>query len=332
MSDDNSTAEALFTLPQLEAARQLVHRYMPPTPQFAWPLLSKRLGGEIWVKHENHTPTGAFKVRGGINYLHSLAAREQLPAGLITATRGNHGQSIPYAARHHNLPVTVLVPEGNSSEKNRAMEAWGAELVVHGKDFDEARVEAERLTVERNLEFVPSFHPALVTGVATYALELFLAVPELETIYVPIGMGSGICGLIETRDLMGLQTEIIGVVSTEALAYKLSVEGDDIVNTDTANTFADGVACRVPNSRAVDIIRRGAARIIAVTDDEIAEAMRIFYQDTHNVAEGAAAAALAALMTDEQRNPKDRVAVILTGGNIDAAKFAQVLQGETPTP
>jgi len=327
-----TATDALFTLPDLEAARQVVHSVMPPTPQFNWPLLSARLGGEVWVKHENHTPTGAFKVRGGLNYLQQLQHQGTLPAGLITATRGNHGQSIPYAARKYDLPVTVLVPEGNSSEKNRAMQAWGAELIVHGKDFDEARVEAERLTKERNLAFVPSFEPALVTGVATYALELFLGVQDIDTVYVPIGMGSGICALIETRDLMGIQTNIVGVVSTEAPAYKLSVENNEIITTETARTFADGVACRVPNPDAVAIIRRGAARIIAVNDDQIAEAMRVMYQDTHNIAEGAGAAALAGLMSDPERETDSRCAVILCGGNIDAGKFAQVLQGQTPAP
>jgi len=322
----------LFTLPELESARQLVHSFMPPTPQYAWPLLSQRAGCEVWVKHENHTPTGAFKVRGGINYLHALAQRDKMPAGLITATRGNHGQSIPYAASRYNLPVTVLVPEGNSMEKNLAMQAWGAELIVHGSDFDDARLEAERLANERQLEFVPSFHPALVTGVASYALEFFLAVKDLDTVYVPIGMGSGICALIGTRDLLGLNTEIVGVVSTEAPAYARSVENNDITITETAHTFADGVACRVPIPQAVAIIRQGASRIVEVTDDQIAQAMRDIYSDTHNVSEGAGASALAALKADPQRCTGGRVGIILTGGNIDADKFAAVLQGGTPSP
>lgn len=309
---------------------QVVREIMPPTPQYAWPLLAERLGCEVWVKHENHTPTGAFKVRGGLVYLDQLARENALPRGFVTATRGNHGQSIPFAARRHGVPVTVVVPDCNSREKNRAMRAWGAELIVHGRDFDEARLFAARLAEERGLCFAPSFHPALVRGVATYALELFRAVAGLDAVYVPIGMGSGICGLIAARDLLGLDTEIIGVVSSAAPAYARSVQQGQVVETDSALTFADGMACRAPVAEAVAIIKAGAARVLEVSDDAVAEAMRVLYSDTHNVAEGAGAAALAALVQEAQQNKGKKRALILSGGNVDADIFAEVLQGRTP--
>jgi threonine dehydratase len=325
-----TTAAAAFSLADLEQAAEVVYRHMAPTPQYAWPLLGQETGCEVWVKHENHTPTGAFKVRGGLVMLDRLAAAGSLPAGLITATRGNHGQSIPFAARRYGVPVTVVVPHGNSVEKNRAMVGWGAELIEHGADFDVARVEAARLAQERGLTFVPSFHPDLVLGVATYALELFRAVDGLDAVYVPIGMGSGISGLIRTRDLLGLSTEIVGVVSSHADAFARSFSAGRVVETEAARTFADGMACRVPMADALAVVRAGAARIVAVSDDEVAEAMRILYGATHNVAEGAGAAGLAALRQEADRQRGRRVAVIQTGGNVDAAVFAEVLRGATP--
>jgi threonine dehydratase len=320
----------LFGLEGLAQAVDIVHAVMLPTPLYAWPLLAHRLGCEVWVKHENFTPTGAFKVRGGLVYLNELHASGRLPAGMITATRGNHGQSIPFAARRHGVPVTVVVPEGNSPEKNRAMQAWGAELIVHGVDFDESREEAARLADENGLLYVPSFHPTLVRGVATYAWELFHAVDDLDVVYVSIGMGSGICGLITVRDLLGLKTEIVGVVSTEAPAFARSLNAGEVVETDTARTFADGMACRVPDNDAFEIVQRGVARIVEVTEQEIAQAMRSLFEDTHNVAEGAGAAGLAAL-TQEAGAQRDRkVAVVLTGSNVDTTVFSTVLQGRTP--
>lgn len=324
------TQAAAFSLAELEAAAGVVHEVMAPTPQYAWPLLAADAGCEVFVKHENHTPTGAFKVRGGLVMMDRLHRDGHLPRGLVTATRGNHGQSIPFAAARYGVPVTVVVPEGNSREKNRAMEAWGAELIVHGDDFDESRLEAARLARDRGLEFAPSFHPSLVLGVATYALELLQAVPDLRTVYVPIGMGSGICGLIRTRDLLGLATEIVGVVSAHAPAYADSVAAGRVVETATANTFADGVACRVPNPEAVDIVRQGASRIVRVTDDEVAAAMRDLYRDTHNVSEGAGAAAYAALKQEAPAQQGQRVAVVMTGGNVDSDVLAAVLSGRTP--
>ncbi len=319
-----------FTLAELEAAARVVYDAMPPTPQYAWPLLADACGCEVWVKHENHTPVGAFKVRGGLVHLAALERLGRLPAGLITATRGNHGQSIPFAARRHGVPVTVAIPEGNSQEKNQAMIALGARLLVHGRDFDEARAEAARLAAAEGLTFVPSFHPDLVLGVATYALELLRHVAALDTVYVPIGMGSGICGLIHARNLLGLSTEIVGVVSTAAPAYAESVAAGRVVTGDTALTFADGMATREPVADAVAVIRAGAARIVRVSDAEIAEAIRLMYRTTHNVAEGAGAAALAALCQEAEAQRGRRVAVILTGGNVDSDVLATVLSGGTP--
>jgi threonine dehydratase len=325
----------LFTLDDLHAAREVVGRVFDPTPQYRWPLLTRRCGVDVWVKHENHTPTGAFKARGGLVFFDRLARADALPDGVITATRGNHGQSIPFAAGRYGVPVTVYVPEGNSVEKNAAMEAWGAELVVHGSDFDVARVESARVAQEKGLMFAPSFHPDLVLGVATYAYELLTAVEDLHTVYVPVGMGSGICGLVTVRDLLGLDTRIVGVVSTEAPAYALSFEAGHVVETNEARTFADGVACRVPVPDAVDIIRGGVERMVQVSDDQVAEAIRVLYRDTHNVAEGAGAAALAALLADLDSGGPERfggrpVSVIQTGGNIDTDVLATVLQGNTP--
>ena len=320
----------MFTMSELRAAEDLVHAHMPPTPQYAWPLLGARIGGEIWVKHENHTPTGAFKVRGGLVYLDELMRKDPDCPGIVTATRGNHGQSIPFAARSFGLPVKVLVPEGNAVEKNTAMRAWGAEVITHGHDFEEARLEAVRLSDVEGLHLVGPFEAPLVRGVATYALELFEAVSGLDRVYVPIGMGSGICGLIGVRDLLGLETEIIGVVADTAPAYALSFAAGEVVETNTCATFADGVACRAPWAEPLEIIRKGAARVVRVTDDEIAEAMRVYYTDTHNVAEGAGAAPLAAALQEREVNAGARVGVILCGGNVDTAVFAKVLAGETP--
>lgn len=320
----------MFTLDDLEQAQALVAAHLAPTPSYRWPGLCRRAGCEVWLKHENHTPIGAFKVRGGLVYLDELQRSSGLPRGMVTATRGNHGQSIPFAARRYGVPVTVLVPRGNSVEKNAAMAGWGAEVVEHGRDFDVARVEAERRAAAESLLLVPSFHPALVRGVATYALELLRAVDDLDSVYVPIGMGSGICGLIAVRDLLGLQTEIVGVVAAEAPAVALSLEAGRIVETNSADTFADGMACRVPMPEPLAIIRGGAARVIEVTDDEVAAAMRAIYADTHNVAEGAGAAAFAGLMQERDRHRGKRVAAILTGGNVDTDVFRTVLAGTTP--
>ncbi len=315
----------MFDLPALESTARLVHASMQPTPQYAWPLLVARTGCEVWVKHENHTPTGAFKVRGGLVYIDALRRERPQVPGIVTATRGNHGQSLPYAARGTGLGITVVVPHGNSLEKNAAIRGFGAELVEFGRDFDEARGHAMQLAEERRLEIVPSFHPDLVRGVATYALELFQAVSGLDTVYVPIGMGSGICGLIRTRDLLGLETRIVGVVSAAADAMALSVEAGRVVTTETADTFADGLACRQPDPAAFAIIQAGADRIVRVTDAEVAAAIRAYWTDTHNLAEGAGAAPLAALLQEREQMRGKRVGVVLCGGNIDLEVVRRVL-------
>lgn len=320
----------MFTLEELHEAAALVHAVVPPTPHYAWPLLCERVGCELWVKHENHTPIGAFKIRGGLVYLNELRASGKSVEGIITATRGNHGQSIARAAARLNLPVTIYVPHGNSTEKNHAMRAFGAELVEHGSDFDEARVESDRVAAERDLHFVPSFHPWLVKGVATYALEFLGACRDLDTVYVPVGMGSGICGLILVRDLLGLNTEIAGVVAENAPAYALSFEAGHVRETNSAATFADGLACRVPASDALEVISKGADRIVRVTEDAIAAAMRHYYTDTHNLVEPAGAAPLAAALQERERLAGQKVGVIASGGNVDAAVFRRVLSGETP--
>jgi len=320
----------LFTLEELAVAITIVRTFMPPTAAYAWPLLAKRTGAEVIVKHENHTPTGSFKARGGLVYVDALRSAGRLPKGLVTATRGNHGQSIAIAAARNGLPVTIVVPQGNSSEKNAAMEAFGGQLVTAGQDFDESRVVAGQLERDCGYHYVPSFHRELVKGVATYALELFTSRADLDVVYVPIGMGSGICGVITVRDVLGLKTEIVGVVAENAPAFALSFEAGRPVQTSTARTFADGLACRDPQAEAFEIIKHGATRVVRVSEDEIAEAIRIFYTTTHNLAEGAGAAPLAALLKERDCYAGKRVGLILTGGNIDQPVFAKILCGETP--
>jgi threonine dehydratase len=299
---------------------------VPPTPQFSWPLLNARAGCEIWVKHENHTATGAFKIRGGLVMLDALKrANPKLP-GVVSATRGNHGQSIAYAGRRYGVRTVIVVPHGNSRDKNAAMRAWGAELVEHGRDFDEAKEHAAGLAARDGLFSIGPYHPELVAGVGSYALELFSAVADLEAVYVPIGCGSGISGLIAWRDALGLKTKIVGVVSDRADCYALSLERGRPVETASADTFADGMAVRVPVPAALDVIRAGAERIVRVSDDEVKAAVRHYYSDTHNLAEGAGAAPLAALLK-ERRDKGKRYAVICSGGNIDREKYLEALSG-----
>ncbi|WP_216641177.1 threonine dehydratase [Oceaniglobus roseus] len=322
----------MFTRAELEDAAALVHRRMAPTPQHAWPQLSARAGCTVVVKHENHTPTGAFKVRGAFTFMDWLIRTHPDTPGIVTATRGKHGQGQALAATAAGLRALVYVPKGNSPEKNAAMRAFGAELVEFGEDFDTAREEAFRTGAEQGLTIVPPFHPELVRGVATYALELLTAHPDLDRIYVPIGCGSGICGTILARDALGLGTEVIGVVSENAQTAKLSAEKGRLVETDTARTFADGIAVRVPVQAALDIYGHGAARIVTVSDDEIARAIRIYLTDTHNLAEGAGAAPLAALLKEGPARAGEKVGVILCGGNLDTPKLAEILAGRTPAP
>lgn len=320
----------MFSLAELERAHAIVGEAMPATPARAWPLLAERLGTEVVVKHENHTPIGAFKVRGGLVYLDRLKRERSDVPGIISATRGNHGQSLAFAAKRHGVPAVIYVPRGNSVEKNRAMKAFGAELVEHGEDFQAAREEAERRAQFAGLHMVPSFHPDLVMGVATYALELFRVAADLDVLYVPIGQGSGICGCIMARDLLGLTTEIVGVQSTEAPSYALSFAAGHIVSTESSNTLADGMATRIPDEDAFALIRKGASRIAEVTDAEIAAAIRAYWADTHNLAEGAGAAALAAALQDRTKLSGKRVGLVLSGGNIDFDLFRRWVGTDTP--
>ncbi|WP_207283056.1 threonine dehydratase [Pseudomonas sp. FW300-N2F2] len=314
-----------LTRDDIEHAARHLYQFMPATAQYAWPLLAERLGCTVWVKHENHTPTGAFKVRGGLTFVHWLTREHPEAKGIVTATRGNHGQSLALAATALGLKALIVVPQGNSVEKNNAMRGFGGEVVEYGRDFDEAREEAAHLAHAQGLYLVPPFHPELVRGVATYGLELFKAVPDLDTVYVPIGCGSGICAVIAARDALGLKTQVVGVVSTEAVAAKLSFETGRLCETASANTFADGLAVRRPIPEAFAIYGAAAARIVAVSDAEIAEAMRVYYTDTHNLAEGAGAAALAALMQECEAMQGKKVGVILSGGNIDRPVYAQLI-------
>ena len=319
-----------FERRELDDATAIVRRHVPPTPQYSWPLLDDVAGSQVIVKHENHTPVGAFKVRGGLVYMDRLVNERPEVGGVVSATRGNHGQSLAFAGRQVGRSVTIFVPRGNSVEKNAAMRALGAEVVEFGVDFQEARERSLAVAGERGLEPVPPFHRDLVLGVATYTLELFDGSGPLDTVYVPVGMGSGINALIAVRDLLGLDTKIVGVVSERAPSTQLSFERKAVVTTETANTFVDGVATRSPDPVAIDGILAGAERIIAVSDDATADAMRIIFRTTHNVAESAGAIALAGLLSESAAQRGKRSAFVLCGGNVDTAQFREVLAGVTP--
>ena len=315
----------LPTLDAFQEAAAFVHETLDPTPQIAWPLLAKRVGAQVWVKHENHTPIGSFKVRGGLVFMDDLRRRGPV-AGVIGATRGNHGQSVAFAAARLGLASVLVVPEGNAAGKNAAMGAFGGELVVHGADFEAAFDHAKALAEERDLVFVPSFDERLIRGVGTYALELFTAVPDLDAVYVPVGLGSGICGLMGVRDALGLKTEIIGVVAERANCYELSFAAGRPVSTNRSDTVVgDGIATRVPSAEALEAILAGCARIVSVSDDEMLDAIAAYHADTHNLAEGAGAAPLAALLQEREAMAGRKVGLILTGGNVDPGVYARAL-------
>jgi len=324
-----------MTLPSLEQIREaqnVLYRYMPPTPQYSWPLINRRLGAEVWVKHENHTPVGAFKIRGAMLYMEWLTRTQPDLRGVIAATRGNHGQGVAMAARLHGAACVIVVPHGNSVEKNRAMVAQGAELIEHGEDFQESLEYARALASERGFVMVDSFHERLVMGTATYALEFFQSAPTLERVYVPIGLGSSICGVSAARNALGLATEIVGVVASGSPSYARSFMQRKVVEAPAKTAIADGLACRTPNPLAMEIIWPNVARIVEVSDAELEAAMRVLYQDTHNVAEGAAAAALAGAVKEQELNRGKSIGVVLTGSNVDAHVFARVLAGEAVQP
>ena len=324
-----------FTSEEFAESAGVVARNMQPTPQFAWPLLSAHVGTEVWLKHENCTPTGAFKVRGGLVYVDRLVRERPTVRGVVAATRGNHGQSVAFAGRAAGVPVTIVVPHGNSPDKNAAMCGFGAELIEHGIDFQAALEHSVVVAAERGFEAVPSFDRDLCRGVATYANELFSAAGQLDAVYVPVGLGSGICGLITIRDLLGLSTEIIGVVAEGAPATALSYAAGAPVSTEAVATFIDGVATRVPDPVAIDLIVAGAARIVQISDDECADAVRLMMRCTHHLVEPSGAAALAGLLKDQQslgNTAGRRLGAIVTGGNIDGPLLAEILAGRTPAP
>ena len=319
----------LHTLPthaDIEAAAQVVYRDFAATPQYRWGLLSQRLGTDCWLKHENHTPVGAFKIRGGLTYFDQLARRGALPTEVISATRGNHGQSMGWAARRHGVACTIVVPRGNSVEKNAAMRALGVTLIEHGEDFQEAREHAIALAAQRGAHMVPSFHTDLLRGVSTYWWEFLRAVPQLDVAYVPIGQGSGACSAIAAKMALGHKVRIVGVVSRHATTYADSVAAGRVVEAPVTTRLADGMACRVADQQALDIIAPHIDHIVQVSDDEVAAAMRALFTDTHNVAEGAGAAALAAALQERSQLRGQAVGLALTGGNVDAAVFSKVLQ------
>jgi threonine dehydratase len=316
----------MFTAQEIKAAQDCVYASLSPTPQFEWPLLSQALGTKIWVKHENHQPVGAFKIRGGLTYMQALMRREPQLQGVISATRGNHGQSIGFAARKHGVRATIVVPHGNSLEKNAAMRALGVELIEHGAEFQESREYAAKIALERSLHFVPSFHRDLLLGVMTYWIEFFQAV-QPDVTYVPIGQGSGFCAAAAARAHTGVKTKLIGVVSAHATAYLDSFKAKKKLESPVSTVIADGMACRVPDDASLEIILREASDVIAVTDEEVKAAMRLLFTATHNVAEGAGAASLAAAMQQRQQIKGQVIGTTLCGGNVDADVFAKVLAG-----
>ncbi|MGB3070161.1 MAG: threonine dehydratase [Ottowia sp.] len=316
---------ALPTLAEIEAAASVVYREFPPTPQYRWALLSERLGTDCWVKHENHTPVGAFKIRGGLTYFHELARQGELPKEVVSATRGNHGQSIGWAARAHGVGCTIVVPRGNSAEKNAAMRALGVQLIEHGDDFTESADYARQLAAERGALMVPSFHMDLVRGVATYWWEFLRAVPDLEVAYVPIGLGSGACAAIVARQALNHPVRIVGVVSAHARTYADSIAAGRVVEAAVSTRLADGMAVRRADERALELLARHLDHVVAVTDEEVAASMRALYEDTHNLAEGAGAAAFAAALQERSQLAGRRVGVVVTGANVDASLMSAVL-------
>jgi threonine dehydratase len=318
----------LPTLQDIEAAARVVYREFAATPQYAWPLLQEKLGTACWVKHENHTPVGAFKIRGGLTYFDQLARSGNLPREVISATRGNHGQSMGWAARAHGVACTIVVPHGNSLEKNAAMRALGVTLIEHGTDFQESREHAMALAGQRGAHMVPSFHPDLLRGVATYWWELFKAVPQLDVVYVPIGQGSGACSAIAAKRALGHPARIVGVVSTHATTYADSLAAGHVVSAPVTTQLADGMACRTADLAALQVMQGQLDHIVQVTDAEVAQAMRDLFACTHNVAEGAGAASFAAAMQERERLTGQTVGITLCGGNVDSAVFAETLLGK----
>lgn len=318
--------ESLPTIDEIKSAQDLVYSVMQPTPQIVWPLLCECLGTEVWTKHENHTPIGAFKARTAVVYAAELFRGTRAITGLVTATRGNHGQSVALAAKRFDVPAHIVVPLGNSAEKNAAMRAQGADLIEFGLDFQESKEQAQHLAAEHGWHFVPSYHRDIVKGVATYWMEFFSSVQDLDVVYVPIGQGSGICSCIAVRNALNLKTKIVGVVATGAPAYALSFEAGRKIAAPVTTLLADGMACRVPDDASLNVVLQNVDRVLQVTEEEIAESMRIIFTATHNVAEGAGAAGFAAALKEKQTLQGKRVGVVISGGNVDRELFAKVLQ------
>ena len=315
-----------MTLDDIRSAQHTVYRVLRPTPLLSHPLLDLETGLEIRVKHENHNPTGAFKVRGGVNLVSRLSADER--RGVVTASTGNHGQSIALACQAEGVPCTVAVPVGNNPEKNAAMRALGARVLEVGRDFDEAREHVERLAAERSLRYVHSANePHLIAGVATYALEIFEEAPETEVLLVPIGGGSGACGCALVRRLLGRKAEIIGVQAAGADAFTRSWRTGTRVVGDTAATFAEGMATRVTFDLTFGILRELLDDIVTLTEEELADGVRLALRTTHNLPEGAGAASLAAAVKLQDRFRGRRVVCVMSGGNIDQRTLARILAG-----
>jgi len=320
-----SYTNSLPSKQQLTAAARIVYDAMLATPQYSWPLINQALGCEVWIKHENHTPTGAFKVRGGLVYLHELAQRAPMVKHVVSATRGNHGLSVGFAARRHGMTAHIVVPHGNSAEKNDAMRALGVDLIEHGSEFQDCREYAAKLAKQHDWHMIPSMHPDLLSGVASYWTELFTAQPDLDVVFVPIGQGSGICAAAAARQALGLKTKIVGVVSSHALAYKKSFESGCKTEAPVSTQIADGLACRVPDDVSLQIIMSEVDHVLAVSDTEVTAAMKLLFVATHNVAEGAGAAALAAAMQVKQNLKGLKVGLPLCGGNVDAKQFSIII-------
>lgn len=325
MSGQILATASLPTVDEIRAAQKLVYSVMQPTAQIVWPLLCERLGAEVWVKHENHTPVGAFKARTAVVYAAELFRGSNNIKGLATATRGNHGQSVALAARRFDVPAYIVLPHGNSAEKNAAMRAQGANLIEHGSDYQEAKEHAKGLANERGWHFVPSYHRNIVKGVATYWLEFFSAVPNLDVVYVPIGQGSGICSCVAVRNGLNLTTTIVGVVAEGAPAYALSFEAGRKIAAPVTTLLGDGMACRVPDDESLEVVLQNVDHVVQVSEDEMRQAMKICFTDTHNVAEGAGSAGLAAALKEKSALTGKRVGLVMTGGNVDHDVFARVL-------
>jgi threonine dehydratase len=325
MTTESAVAAPLPTIDEIKEAQDLVYAVMPPTPQIVWPLLCQRLGAEVWVKHENHTPTGAFKARTAVVYAAELFRESKSIQGLVTATRGNHGQSVALAARRFDVPAHIVVPQGNSTEKNAAMRAQGANLIEFGNDYQESKERAQKLANENGWHFVPPYHRDIVKGVATYWLEFFSAVSDLDIVYVPIGQGSGICACCAVRNGLNLRTKIVGVVADGAPAYALSFEAGHKIAAPVTTLLGDGMACRVPDDASLAVVLENVDRVVRISEEEMRHAMKIYFTDTHNVVEGAGAAGLAAALKEKDTLHGKRVGLVATGGNVDHDVFARVL-------